>query len=112
MTAQHAQRQGSARRRKHRGLARARAGAAAYRHHDLGFVVDLGGSDAAANPLGVPLAGLPAKVVTRGYHLLSMPGNRVRTAVDWALDAVLAARACSWASCAPPRCRWTPPRPS
>jgi NADH dehydrogenase len=32
---------------------------------------------------------LPAKVVTRGYHLLSMPGNRVRVAADWLLDAVL-----------------------
>jgi NADH dehydrogenase len=28
-------------------------------------------------------------VVTRGYHLLSMPGNRVRVAADWLLDAVL-----------------------
>jgi NADH dehydrogenase len=27
--------------------------------------------------------------VTRGYHLLSMPGNRVRVVADWALDAVL-----------------------
>jgi NADH dehydrogenase len=61
----------------------------AYKHHDLGFVVDLGGLDAAANPLGVAVSGLPAKAVTRGYHLLSMPGNRVRVAGDWLLDAVL-----------------------
>ena len=61
----------------------------AYRHHDLGFVVDLGGRDAAANPLGVAVRGLPAKTVTRGYHLLSMPGNRVRVVGDWLLDAVL-----------------------
>ena len=27
--------------------------------------------------------------VTRGYHLLAMPSNRLRTSVDWALDAVL-----------------------
>ena len=27
--------------------------------------------------------------MTRGYHLLSMPGNRVRVAGDWVLDAVL-----------------------
>jgi NADH:ubiquinone reductase (H+-translocating) len=52
-------------------------------------VVDLGGTQAAANPLGVPLSGLAAKAVTRGYHLISMPGNRVRTAVDWTLDAVV-----------------------
>jgi NADH dehydrogenase len=60
-----------------------------YKHRDLGFVVDLGGTDAAAEPLHIPLSGLPAKVVTRGYHLAAMPGNRVRTAVDWLLDAVL-----------------------
>jgi NADH dehydrogenase len=52
-------------------------------------VVDLGGLDAAANPVGVPLSGVVAKAVTRGYHLLSMPGNRVRVAADWLLDAVL-----------------------
>jgi NADH:ubiquinone reductase (H+-translocating) len=60
-----------------------------YRHRDLGFLVDLGGRDAAANPLHVALSGLPAKAVTRGYHLLAMPGNRLRTAVDWVLDAAL-----------------------
>lgn len=27
--------------------------------------------------------------MTRGYHLASMPGNRVRTAVDWVLNAIL-----------------------
>jgi NADH dehydrogenase len=52
-------------------------------------VVDLGGKDAAGNPLQVPMSGLLAKTVTRGYHLLSMPGNRVRVAADWALDAAL-----------------------
>src|SRR3712207_6134628 len=60
-----------------------------YRHHDLGFLVDLGGTQAAANPVGVPLAGLPAKTVTRAYHLVELPGNRIRTAADWLLDAAL-----------------------
>jgi NADH dehydrogenase len=88
MTAQHAQRQG--RRAAYNiaasfGHGRRRP----YRHHDLGFLVDLGGLQAAANPVGIPLAGLPAKVVTRGYHLLSLPGNRTRTASDWLLDAAL-----------------------
>ena len=88
MTAQHAQRQGKLVARNMaaslgRGVARR------YKHHDLGFVVELGGRAAAANPLHVPLAGLPAKAVTRGYHLAAMPGNRIRTAADWALDAVL-----------------------
>lgn len=60
-----------------------------YRHRDMGFVVDLGGAKAAANPLGVPLSGPAAGAVTRGYHLAAMPGNRVRVAADWLLDAVL-----------------------
>jgi NADH:ubiquinone reductase (H+-translocating) len=88
MTAQHAVRQG---RLAGRNVAASLGfgGPRRYRHHDLGFVVDLGGREAAANPLHVPLAGLPAKAVTRGYHLVAMPGNRTRTAVDWLLDAVL-----------------------
>ena len=64
-----------------------------YRHHDLGFVVDLGGTDAAANPLHVPLSGLAAKAVTRGYHLFAMPGNRARVSADWLLDAALTRQA-------------------
>ncbi|MEH1016753.1 NAD(P)/FAD-dependent oxidoreductase [Micromonospora sp. CPCC 206060] len=88
MTAQHAQRQG--RLAAHNvaasyGQGRRRP----YRHHDLGFVVDLGGKDAAANPLKVSLSGLPAKAVTRGYHLIAMPGNRARVGADWMLDATL-----------------------
>jgi NADH dehydrogenase len=88
MTAQHAERQGK------RAAKNVAAGFGTgvrqpYVHRDLGFVVDLGGTQAAANPLHVPLSGLPAKAVTRGYHLLSMPGNRVRTATDWLYDAVL-----------------------
>ena len=35
------------------------------------------------------MSGRPAKVVTRGYHLLSLPANHVRVASDWVLDAVL-----------------------
>lgn len=88
MTAQHAERQGRlAGRNVAASLGHGRP--RRYRHHDLGFVVELGGRAAAANPFHVPLSGLPAKAVTRGYHLLSMPGNRVRTAVDWLLDAAL-----------------------
>ena len=36
-----------------------------------------------------PYRGIPAKAVTRGYHLLSMPGNRVRVAADWLLGGAL-----------------------
>lgn len=86
MTAQHAVRQGK--------LAARNVAAslgigtfASYRHRDLGFVVDLGAGKAAANPLHIPLSGLPAKVATRGYHLAAMPANRLRVAADWALEA-------------------------
>jgi NADH dehydrogenase len=88
MTAQHAGRQGKL--AGHNvAAALGRGHRKAYRHHDLGFVVDLAGVKAAANPLGVPLSGVLAKAVTRGYHLASMPGNRTRTALDWATDAAL-----------------------
>lgn len=88
MTAQHAVRQG---RRAGNNVAASfgRGRRRPYRHRDLGFIVDLGGWDAAANPLGISLSGVPAKIVTRTYHLTSMPGNRIRTAVDWALNALL-----------------------
>ncbi|MET9117864.1 NAD(P)/FAD-dependent oxidoreductase [Streptomyces longwoodensis] len=88
MTAQHAWRQG---RVAGQNVAASLTGGElrSYRHRDLGFVVDLGGVQAAANPLGVPLSGPLAGAVTRGYHLAAMPGNRVRVAADWLLDAVL-----------------------
>ncbi|WP_229402045.1 NAD(P)/FAD-dependent oxidoreductase [Micromonospora okii] len=88
MTAQHAQRQGKLAAQNiaaSYGHGRRRP----YKHHDLGWVVDLGGWDAAANPLKVSLSGPPAKAVTRGYHLLAMPGNRARVGADWLLDATL-----------------------
>ncbi len=88
MTAQHAWRQGKVAARNvaaSLGIGSRRV----YRHRDLGFVVDLGGVKAAANPLGVSLSGPLAGAVTRGYHLAAMPGNRVRVAADWLLDAVL-----------------------
>ncbi|MGK5626947.1 NAD(P)/FAD-dependent oxidoreductase [Streptomyces sp. URMC 123] len=88
MTAQHAQRQG--RTAAHNVAASfGRGSRRAYRHRDLGFTVDLGGVQAAANPLGLPLAGPAAGAVTRGYHLMAMPGNRVRVAADWLLEAAL-----------------------
>jgi NADH dehydrogenase len=88
MTAQHATRQGKTV-AKNIAASYGLGTAVPYKHHDLGFVVDLGGWKAAANPIGIPLSGFPAKVVTRGYHLLAMPGNRVRVSADWLLDIVL-----------------------
>jgi NADH:ubiquinone reductase (H+-translocating) len=86
MTAQHAQRQG--RRAARNVVASLGIGSSKpYRHRDLGFLVDLGGVQAAANPLMVSLRGLPAKTITRGYHLDALPGNRLRTAVDWSVNA-------------------------
>jgi len=90
MTAQHAQRQGR--------VAAINVAASLgtgtrkqYRHRDLGFVVDLAGAQAVADPLHVPLRGWPAKAVTRGYHLLALPANRLRVLNDWVTD-VLARR--------------------
>jgi NADH:ubiquinone reductase (H+-translocating) len=87
MTAQHAQRQGRV-----AGLNVAASlgygQAREYRHRDLGFVVDLAGMQAVADPLRVPLSGLPAKLVTRGYHLLALPANRLRVAADWFTDLI------------------------
>lgn len=93
MTAQHAERQGkTVAANVMAGIAPARGAGSgrgtAYKHHDLGFVVDLGGARAAANPLSVPLSGPLAKTVTRGYHLFSIPANRTRIAADWLLGAV------------------------
>lgn len=88
MTAQHAQRQGKVAGRNVAatlGYGTRRP----YKHHDLGFTVDLGGVQGAANPLRVPLSGPVANLVTRGYHLMAMPGNRVRVATDWLIDMVL-----------------------
>ncbi|MFI9599733.1 NAD(P)/FAD-dependent oxidoreductase [Streptomyces sp. NPDC052043] len=88
MTAQHAWRQGKAAAvnvAASLGVGERRP----YRHRDLGFVVDLGGAQAAADPFGIPLSGPVAGAVTRAYHLAAMPGNRVRVAADWLLDAVL-----------------------
>jgi NADH dehydrogenase len=88
MTAQHASRQGKLV-AKNVAASLGRGQKRPYKHHDLGFVVDLGGTQAAANPLQIPLGGIAAKAVTRGYHLLSMPGNRFRTATEWTLNAIL-----------------------
>ncbi|MFB7929814.1 FAD-dependent oxidoreductase [Streptomyces sp. NPDC056039] len=89
MTAQHAWRHGKVAAENVAASLGLGGASTPYRHRDLGFVVDLGGAKAAANPLGVPLSGIPAGAVTRGYHLAAMPGNRVRVAADWLLDAVL-----------------------
>ncbi len=85
-TAQHAMRQATA---VARNIRADLAGDAlvGYRHHDLGLVVDLGGPDAAATPLGIHLRGRLAKLVARGYHLYALPtaSRRIRVAVDWTL---------------------------
>lgn len=88
MTAQHAVRQGKLAARNVAASLHGRS-LTRYTHRELGFVVDLGAGNAAANPLHIPLSGFPAKAVTRGYHLMAMPANRVRVAVDWALDATV-----------------------
>ncbi len=87
MTAQHAQRQGKL---VARNIAASLGHGTArpYKHEDLGFLVDLGGLAAAANPLHIPLSGPAANALTRGYHLYSMSGNRLRVATDWTLNGI------------------------
>jgi NADH:ubiquinone reductase (H+-translocating) len=95
MTAQHAQRQGKQVARNvaaSLGAGKARP----YEHHDLGFLVDLGGLAAAANPLNIPLSGPLANVVTRAYHLSAMAGNRARVLADWGLNVITPAEVTSF----------------
>ena len=87
MTAQHAVRQGTLAAHNlaaSHGVGQRRP----YRHRNLGFVVDLGGWQAAANPLHLPMSGVAGRAVTRGYHLSALPANRFRTAADWLFTAV------------------------
>lgn len=89
-TAQHAQRQGITLARNIASRLRGQP-LRPYRHRDLGLAVDLGGAQAVARPLGRHLSGVPAQVVTRGYHLYALPSPRarVRTAADWLMHAAL-----------------------
>ncbi|NUS92884.1 MAG: FAD-dependent oxidoreductase, partial [Nocardia sp.] len=90
-TAQHATRQGKI-------LARNVAASlgigteAAYKHRDMGLVVDLGPGFAVADPMGVRLSGFPAKVVTRAYHTYALPRgiNRWAITVTYLTNAVTA----------------------
>jgi NADH dehydrogenase len=95
MTAQHAQRQGK---QVARNVAASfgRGTPKPYEHRDLGFLVDLGGLAAAANPLHIPLSGPIANAVTRGYHLAAMSGHRMRVLTDWALNATTPTEATSF----------------
>jgi NADH:ubiquinone reductase (H+-translocating) len=95
MTAQHAVRQG---RQVARNVAASLGHGTAqrYEHHDEGFLVDLGGTAAAANPLNFPLSGPVANAVTRGYHLSAMSGNRLRVLSDWTLNVVTPPEAISF----------------
>ncbi|MFI9650661.1 NAD(P)/FAD-dependent oxidoreductase [Streptomyces sp. NPDC052040] len=88
-TAQHAMRQGWA---AARNVAAALHGTPlkAYRHRDMGLVVDLGGFQAVSKPLGVELTGPPAELVARGYHLAALRTvpARMRTLTNWTLNAL------------------------
>lgn len=82
-TAQHATRQGKLLARNvaaSLGYGKAKA----YRHRNMGLVVDLGPRYAVANPLNVQLSGFPAKVVTRAYHIYAIPRFVNRWAVSLA----------------------------
>lgn len=85
-TAQHAMRQGRAVARTIVADIHGRE-ARPYRHRDLGLVVDLGGPQAVARPLGISLSGPAAKAVTRSYHLLALPTmrRRLQAIAGWTL---------------------------
>ena len=86
-TAQHAQRQGVV--IGHNVAASLNNGRPRrYRHRDLGLVADLGGTAAVARPLGIPISGVAAKIITKLYHLYALPSqaNRVRVAASWLLN--------------------------
>ncbi|WP_031139979.1 NAD(P)/FAD-dependent oxidoreductase [Streptomyces xanthophaeus] len=87
-TAQHAQRQGRAAADNLIAVLRGRP-MRPYVHRDLGLVVDLGGADAVSRPLGIPLRGLPAQAVARGYHWSALRTNVAKTRVltNWLLNA-------------------------
>jgi NADH:ubiquinone reductase (H+-translocating) len=88
-TAQHAMRQG--RRAADNVIATLRGEPLKpYVHADLGLVVDLGGHDAVAKPLGIELHGLPAQFAARGYHWAAMRTNvaKIRVATNWTLNAI------------------------
>ena len=87
MTAQHAQRQGKAAARNVAATL-GHGTRKPYKHRDFGFVVDLGGWQAVANPLHIPISGPLAAIITRGYHLYALPANRVRVATDWFNDII------------------------
>lgn len=57
-----------------------------YRHRDAGSVAGLGLHRGVARIYGVPLRGLPAWLLHRGYHLAMVPtwSRRQRIALDWA----------------------------
>ncbi|MEU7896271.1 FAD-dependent oxidoreductase [Nonomuraea sp. NPDC049152] len=63
-----------------------------YRHHNRGVTVDLGGWQAAADPLGIPLSGIAAKAATRAYRLFTIPANRRAIVHDWLVGALLPRR--------------------
>jgi len=88
-TAQHALRQGRHVAENVIATLRGRP-ARPYVHHDLGLVVDLGGTDAVSKPLGIELHGLPAQAVARGYHWSALRTGVAKTRVmtDWLLNAV------------------------
>ena len=84
-TAQHAVRQAEALARNLVAALRQRP-LVEYRHRDAGSVAGLGLHRGVARIYGVPLRGLPAWLLHRGYHLAMVPtwSRRQRIALDWA----------------------------
>ncbi len=86
-TAQHATRQGKVLARNvaaSLGIGKPKR----YKHRNMGLVVDLGPRNAVANPLNIQLSGIPAKIVTRAYHVYAIPRfvNRWAVALAYLTD--------------------------
>ncbi len=83
-TAQHAIRQG---RQVARNLAATLSGGKArpFRYRTRGVVAELGHNKAVAITFGIRWRGLPAWLIARSYHLLSLPGigRKLRLLADW-----------------------------
>ncbi len=83
-TAQHAIRQG---RQVARNLAATFSGGKArpFRYRTRGVVAELGHNKAVAITFGIRWRGLPAWLIARSYHLLSLPGigRKLRLLADW-----------------------------
>ena len=98
MTAQHAQRQGE-RAAYNIAASYGRGRRRPYKHHDLGFVVDLGGTQAAADPVGCPWPACRPRWLPADTTCWLCPATAPAPAPIGCSTPSCPARSCSWAWC-------------